>query len=66
MDFVAGDRPGDRPPALSVLWDENHVILAIPADVRLALPVSHEHLLPSERGGSLQGGPLLQDTVGEL
>src|SRR4029453_14671129 len=60
----------DNPPATaaqlpidhttSVLWDENNVILAIPADVRLALPVSHENLLPSERGGSLKGGSLLQ------
>src|SRR4029453_2899707 len=38
----------------SVLWDKNNVILAVPADVRLALPVSHENLLPSERGSSLK------------
>src|SRR5262245_25585636 len=42
----------------SVLWPKNHVILTIPADVRLALPVSHENLLSSERGGSLKGGSL--------
>src|SRR6267378_7431368 len=36
------------------------VIRAIPADVRLALPVSHGNLLPSERGGSLKGGSLRQ------
>jgi len=44
----------------SVLWDENNVLLTIPTDVRLALPVSHENLLLSERGGSLKGGSLLQ------
>jgi len=44
----------------SGLWHKNNVILAVPADVRLALPVSHENLLPSERGGSLKGGSLLQ------
>jgi hypothetical protein len=60
------DNPSDTTAQLplddttSGLWDENNVILAIPADVRLALPVSHEHLLPSERGGSLKGGSLLQ------
>jgi len=43
----------------SVLRHKNNVILAVPADVRLALPVSHENLLPSERGGSLKGGSLL-------
>src|SRR5467141_1412870 len=40
----------------SVLWDKNYVILAIPSDVRLALPFSHRDLLSSERGGSLKGG----------
>ena len=45
-----------RDHTTSVLWDEHNVILAIPTDVRWALPVSHETLLPSERGGSLQGG----------
>jgi hypothetical protein len=40
-----------------------HVILAVPADVRLALPVSHEDLLPSERGGSLKGGSLLHSAA---
>src|SRR5215471_18832975 len=55
---AAAQLPIDHPT--SVLWDENNVILAIPADVRLALPVSHENLLPSERGGSLKGGFLLQ------
>src|SRR5215475_8599391 len=43
----------------SVLRHKNNVILAVPADVRLALPVSHENLLPSERNGSLKGGSLL-------
>src|SRR4029450_11666345 len=52
----------DTPPqlriqdTLAVLWDKNYVILAIPADVRLALPFSHGSLLSSERGGSLKGG----------
>jgi hypothetical protein len=43
----------------SVLRHTNNVILAVPADVRWALPVSPEDLLPKERGGSLQGGSLL-------
>src|SRR5262249_33050115 len=55
---AAAQLPREHPT--SGLWDENKVILAIPADVRLALPVSHENLLPSDRGGSLQGGLLLQ------
>jgi hypothetical protein len=40
----------------SVLWDKNYVILAVPSDVRLALPFSHGDLLSSERGGSSKGG----------
>jgi len=55
---AAAQLPREHPT--SGLWDENKVILAIPADVRWALPVSHENLLPSDRGGSLQGGWLLQ------
>jgi len=47
----------------SVLRHKNDVILAVPADVRLALPVSHENLLPSERGGSLKGGSLLHSAA---
>src|SRR5262245_20851838 len=47
----------------SVLRHKNNVILAVPTDVRLALPVSHENLLPSERGGSLQGGSLLHSAA---
>ena len=47
----------------SVLRHKNNVILAVPADVRLALPVSHENLLPSERGGSLKGGSLLHSAA---
>src|SRR5439155_20113388 len=47
----------------SVLRHKNNVILAIPANVRLALPVSHENLLPSERGGSLKGGSLLHSAA---
>src|SRR5215831_535912 len=43
----ASEWPIDHPT--SVLGDANNGILAIPTDVRLALPVSHEHLLPSER-----------------
>src|SRR5262245_14062288 len=43
----------------SVLRHKNNVALAVPVDVRLALPVSHEDLLPNERGGSLKGGSLL-------
>ena len=42
----------------SVLWDKNYVILAVPADVRLALPCSPGDLLASERGGSSKGGLL--------
>src|SRR2546427_8287602 len=59
------DDPPDASSALpidnttSVLRDKNNVILAVPADLRLALPVSHENLLPSERGGSLKGCSLL-------
>src|SRR5215831_12621705 len=48
---TASELPIDDPA--SVLRHKNNVILAVPADVRLALPVSHENLLPSERGGSL-------------
>jgi hypothetical protein len=40
----------------SVLWDKNSVRLAVPSDVRWALPFSHRDLLSSERGGSLKGG----------
>src|SRR5215471_6034024 len=47
----------------SVLRHKHNVILAVPADVRLALPVSHENLLPSERGGSLKGGSLLHSAA---
>ena len=54
---TASELPIDDPA--SVLRDKNNVILAVPADVRLALPVSHENFLPSERGGSLKGGSLL-------
>src|ERR671939_1704597 len=54
---TASELPIDDPA--SVLRHKNNVILAVPADVRLALPVSREHLLPSERGGSLKGGSLL-------
>src|SRR5262245_49250924 len=54
---TASKLPIDHPA--SVLRHKNNVILAVPADVRLALPVSHESLLPSERGGSLKGGSLL-------
>src|SRR5262249_15028268 len=54
---TASELPIDHPA--SVLRHKNNVILAVPADVRLALPVSHEILLPSERGGSLKGGSLL-------
>src|SRR5262249_21528250 len=53
----SAELPIDDPA--SVLRHKNNVILAVPADVRLALPVSHEDLLPSERGGSLKGGALL-------
>src|SRR5262250_694447 len=53
---TASKLPIDHPA--SVLRHKNNGILAVPADVRLALPVSHEHLLPSERGGSLTGGSL--------
>jgi hypothetical protein len=49
---ASSELPIDNPA--SVLWGKNNVILAVPADVRLALPVSHENLLPSERGGSLK------------
>jgi len=54
--------PSNTPPELSindpasVLWDKNYGILAVPADVRLALPFSPGDLLASERGGALQGG----------
>jgi hypothetical protein len=60
--------PDDPPHASSklpidntaaVLWDKNNVVLEVPKNVRLALPVSHGHLLPSERGSSLKGGSLL-------
>src|ERR1700704_1101377 len=60
------DTPPDTAAQLPIdhttsgLWDENNVIRAIPADVRLALPVSHGNRLPSERGGSLKGGSLRQ------
>src|SRR5215510_4204423 len=54
---TASELPIDDPA--SVLRHNNNVIRAVPADVRLALPVSHENLLPSERGGSLKGGSLL-------
>src|SRR4029450_10488176 len=55
---TASELPIDDPA--SELRHKNNVILAVPTDVRLALPVSHENLLPSERGGSLKGGSLLQ------
>src|SRR5262245_33131224 len=58
---TASELPIDDPA--SVLRHKNNVILAVPADVRLALPVSHENLLPSERGGSLKGGSLLHSAA---
>src|SRR5262252_6701011 len=58
---TASEVPIENPA--SVLRHKNNVILAVPADVRLALPVSHENLLPSERGGSLQGGSLLHSAA---
>src|SRR6266568_4327232 len=54
---TSAELPIDDP--VSVLRHKHNVILAVPANVRLALPVSHENLLPSERGGSLKGGSLL-------
>src|SRR5262245_3738538 len=53
---TASELPLDDPA--SVRRHKNHGILAVPADVRLALPVSHATLLPRERGGSLKGGSL--------
>src|SRR5215475_13942897 len=58
---TASELPIEDPA--SVLRHKNNVILAVPADVRLALPVSHENLLPSERGGSLKGGSLLHSAA---
>src|SRR5262249_53239881 len=58
---TASELPIDDPA--SVLRHKNNVVLAVPADVRLALPVSHENLLPSERGGSLKGGSLLHSAA---
>src|SRR5215468_2770959 len=58
---TASELPIDDPA--SVLRHKNNVILAVPADVRWALPVSHENLLPSERGGSLKGGSLLHSAA---
>src|SRR4030095_15890049 len=58
---TASELPIDDPAA--VLRHKKNVILAVPADVRLALPVSHENLLPSERGGSLKGGSLLHSAA---
>src|SRR5262245_33429834 len=43
----------------SLLWDNNKVIHAVSANVRWALPVSHENPLPCERGSGLKGGSLL-------
>jgi hypothetical protein len=40
----------------SVLWDKHSVLLAIPSDVRVALPCAHGDLLASARDGSLKGG----------
>src|SRR5262245_15295807 len=70
--LVLAQRPDDPPDTTSglprddpasVLRHKNNVLLAVPADVRLALPVSHENLLPSERGGSLKGGALLHSAA---
>jgi hypothetical protein len=51
---------------LSVLRHEHDVISTIPADVRLALPFSHDDLLSFEPGSSVKGDRLpLHDGTAE-
>ena len=54
---VAAQRPVQAP--LAILGNEYDVIFAVPSHMRLALPLSHDDLLPFEFGDSLEGGHLL-------
>jgi len=48
----AAQRSEDHP--FPVLWNKDDVVPAVPSDVGLALPFSHDGLLLIERGGSLK------------
>ena len=57
--MVAQALPTREPCTKAILWDKNHVIFGVPSHMRLALPLSHDDLLPFEFGDSLEGGHLL-------